>query len=391
MPASKLTRRLFWGGELLLLAGTVSASVWITSADEWRPLSLVVLLLALSLVGKWFSVETSGGHADSLLRRDRPGDWPFSDRCRQWSAAIAAMVLHSAIGRRPPAQWLNNLTTFAITPFVGGLMVVRIGRRMCTTPRNQHLTHGVVFGLIVLLFLVVSMIGLNFVLFALDVRLDDGRSLSASGARTVPSAAARSARDGDARGHSCGRLSERRHLGAPSRAVAVLLILQHLTVALLRSEDTSRAARSTLDPARRPAARRSANAGAGARHARQDERRDTPATVATLCAGARRPSSAAARRSATWCTPLAYFMRSASSRGPIVSCAPRSSQEEDLAIVKNHPQEGAILVGALDGYGEVADAILYHHERVDGRRLPCWADRQRDPACLPDPRNLLDL
>ena len=35
--------------------------------------------------------------------------------------------------------------------------------------------------------------------------------------------------------------------------------------------------------------------------------------------------------------------------------------EEDLAIVKNHPQEGAILVGALDGYGEVADAILYHH------------------------------
>jgi HD-GYP domain-containing protein (c-di-GMP phosphodiesterase class II) len=45
-------------------------------------------------------------------------------------------------------------------------------------------------------------------------------------------------------------------------------------------------------------------------------------------------------------------------------------EQEDLAIVKNHPQEGAILVGALDGYGPVADAILYHHERVDGRGYP---------------------
>jgi putative nucleotidyltransferase with HDIG domain len=45
-------------------------------------------------------------------------------------------------------------------------------------------------------------------------------------------------------------------------------------------------------------------------------------------------------------------------------------KDEDLAIVKDHPQEGAILVGALDGYGEVADAILYHHERIDGGGYP---------------------
>ena len=47
-----------------------------------------------------------------------------------------------------------------------------------------------------------------------------------------------------------------------------------------------------------------------------------------------------------------------------------SVADEDMAIVRNHPQEGAILVGALDGYGPVADAILYHHERVDGRGYP---------------------
>ena len=44
--------------------------------------------------------------------------------------------------------------------------------------------------------------------------------------------------------------------------------------------------------------------------------------------------------------------------------------EQDMEIVRSHPQEGAVLVGALDGYGPVADAILYHHERVDGRGYP---------------------
>ena len=45
-------------------------------------------------------------------------------------------------------------------------------------------------------------------------------------------------------------------------------------------------------------------------------------------------------------------------------------EEADLPTVRNHPQEGAMLVGALDGYGAAAEAILYHHERVDGRGYP---------------------
>jgi putative nucleotidyltransferase with HDIG domain len=45
-------------------------------------------------------------------------------------------------------------------------------------------------------------------------------------------------------------------------------------------------------------------------------------------------------------------------------------KDEDMAIVESHAQEGALLVGALDGYGPAADAILYHHERVDGRGYP---------------------
>jgi putative nucleotidyltransferase with HDIG domain len=44
--------------------------------------------------------------------------------------------------------------------------------------------------------------------------------------------------------------------------------------------------------------------------------------------------------------------------------------DEDWALIRRHPQDGATLVGRLDGYGPVADAILYHHEHVDGSGYP---------------------
>jgi HD-GYP domain-containing protein (c-di-GMP phosphodiesterase class II) len=44
--------------------------------------------------------------------------------------------------------------------------------------------------------------------------------------------------------------------------------------------------------------------------------------------------------------------------------------EEDLSVVRRHSQDGARLVGRLDGYGPVAEVILYHHERIDGTGYP---------------------
>ncbi len=44
--------------------------------------------------------------------------------------------------------------------------------------------------------------------------------------------------------------------------------------------------------------------------------------------------------------------------------------DEDWAQIRRHPQDGATLVGRLDGYGPIADAILYHHEQIDGSGYP---------------------
>jgi putative nucleotidyltransferase with HDIG domain len=44
--------------------------------------------------------------------------------------------------------------------------------------------------------------------------------------------------------------------------------------------------------------------------------------------------------------------------------------DEQWEIVKSHPEQGARLVAEIDGYGPVAEIILAHHERIDGRGYP---------------------
>jgi putative nucleotidyltransferase with HDIG domain len=50
--------------------------------------------------------------------------------------------------------------------------------------------------------------------------------------------------------------------------------------------------------------------------------------------------------------------------------ANRKLDEDDWNIVRTHPYQGARLVRRIDGYGPVAEIILAHHERIDGRGYP---------------------
>jgi putative nucleotidyltransferase with HDIG domain len=44
--------------------------------------------------------------------------------------------------------------------------------------------------------------------------------------------------------------------------------------------------------------------------------------------------------------------------------------DEEFEIVKKHPAQGAKVVRGVDGYGPVADIILAHHEKIDGKGYP---------------------
>src|SRR5882762_7995455 len=174
MSASKVTLRLFWAAEVLLLAGAVAASVWLSHPGEWHPLALLGLLLVMAFGGEWFTVETSGGVLSAslgvmALAMGLLGPGPAA------ACGIAAMAFHSAVGRRPAEIWLNNFLAMGVAAFLGGLLV-RAAAGDVAGVHGEHLAQSMIFGLI-LLGGVVVLLAVNFLLFALELIVKQGRSL----------------------------------------------------------------------------------------------------------------------------------------------------------------------------------------------------------------------
>lgn len=363
MSNSTLTTRLFSAAETLLLAVAVGAAAWLSNAQEWEPLWLFGLFLVLSLGGQRlvFTIrgqQLSAGLIAQVLTMCLLGPAPAV-------AVSIAAALFISVGRQLPlSSWLTNLTTFAIFPLVGGVLgQALIGN--VHDPSNQ-LAKGVTFALAVFAVYFVSLV-LDFGMIALDNWILEGRSLKgqvqdilgpvlpghvASGALTAVLAVAYTT------------------LGTSTLLAAVLIIVifQHLMVALLRSEERADQleARSvhlaslqlgvlttlveTLALRDRVTAR---HAAAVARYARalakeidcSEEDQDLVHTAGLL------------HDIGKFALPDRIL------KAEVLS-------DDDWALIRRHPQDGATLVGRLDGYGPVADAILYHHEHVDGSGYP---------------------
>jgi HD-GYP domain-containing protein (c-di-GMP phosphodiesterase class II) len=363
MPAPKLTKHLFWAAEILLLAGTVGTAVWLSHPGEWSPPLFVALLLVFALIGEKFSVETSDGQMSAstvviVLAMGLLGPAPAA------ACGIAAMISASAIRRLPPAQWLNNLSTFAVAPFAGGLMV-RLLVSDIPNSHSHHLAQSVIFGLIVFGAFIVF-IGLNLLLNELEACIEQGRSLLRQMREFLPLLPAELAAGALATILAVTYAS----VGLPAlfAAIVLLLIFRHLMVALLRSEDRAEQiqARSRQLVGLQLGVLRTLVRALGMRD---------------------KTSGRHAAAVARYARALAIELGRSEEEQDIINAAGLLHEigkftwpdrvlhaevihEEDMALVKNHPQEGAILVGALDGYGAAADAILYHRERVDGAGYP---------------------
>ncbi len=64
--------------------------------------------------------------------------------------------------------------------------------------------------------------------------------------------------------------------------------------------------------------------------------------------------------------------------------ADRKLTDDEWETVKLHPEQGAKLVRRIEGYGPVADIIISHHERVDGKGYPHGLDWRRYSAGVAD-------
>ncbi|MGH2865784.1 MAG: HD-GYP domain-containing protein, partial [Solirubrobacteraceae bacterium] len=362
MSSSPLTKRLFAATELVLLGATVVAAAWLHRGQEWHPAALVVLLIVLAVLSEWFSVELNAGTLSAstvaiVLAMGLLGPAPAA------ACGIAAVLISSTPRRLPFDQWLNNLATFAAMPFGGGLVLHAVVEHFHLLDPGE--TNSLVLGL-VLLGVFAGALVLNFVLIGLRTLVEDGRSLRRQLPEFLPLLPGELA---------AGALASilaiaYRSAGLPAlvAAIAVLLIFQHLTVALLRSEERAEQlqARSRqlvglqLGVLRTLVRALEMRDESSARHAAAVSAYATALGAELGCA----EDELDVIRAAGLLHEIGKFT------WPDRVLHAESVSQEDQPIIESHPQVGSILVGALDGYGPVADAILYHHERMDGRGYP---------------------
>jgi len=330
-----------------------------TSAD-WAPTSLFLLLLALALLSEPFRLDTKNFFVTTsflslVLAMTLLGPTPAS-------VIGVAIMLINALRRRAPLQpTLANVSTYAFFPLVGGTLFKLLDGR---APFEGN---GIDFVFLVLLvFLVTNAV--NFLLIAVDVAIIDGqsvlRSLHKVYAPTLPVEFA------------VGLLTagvafvyQQEDLGALAMLAAVMLIFQYLLRTALNSlerkdqlEGRTRQLASlqvgllstvmqTLSLRDKMTARHSA---AVARYSREiaselglDERDQEVVHTAALL------------------HDIGKFIFPDS-----ILFANTKLSKEDFEIIRRHPEQGARLVSRIEGYGPVAEIILAHHERVDGKGYP---------------------
>lgn len=365
MRMRQLTRGIFWGAEAALLAGSAAAAAVISRPAEWQPVELVVLLLLLNLAGERleFSIrgqELSAGFVALVLTMVLLGPAPAV------TFGVATMGLRTVRNRQQEWQYLlGNLSSHAFFPLVGGLAVTALVGDVHAA-ENTALVQSVTFGIVVFCVFIATN-ALNFLQVALDKTVLTGQSLIGQTRELfVPLLPGQIA---------AGLLTailavayENSGLPVLFASILVLLAFQYLTVALLKSEDRADQleARSihlaslqlgvlttlveTLALRDRTTAR---HAAAVARYARElavqlgcDEAEQELVHTAGLLHDIGK-----------------FALPDRILRAEILS-------DEDWSVIRRHPQDGATLVGRLDGYGPVAEAILYHHENIDGSGYP---------------------
>jgi putative nucleotidyltransferase with HDIG domain len=360
----RIRRYIYPAFEVALLLGAVAAAVLLSRAEDWDPIQLFLLLFVLSAVGDRLTVNIrnqnlSGAFIALVLAMTLLGPTPAL------CIGIAVMTTDAVRRRLPLGPALTNLSTHAVFLIAGGLLSrVLIGD--VHDPHNAATTTSMNFALAVFAIFIVTNV-LNFALIAAHERVLGGRGLiDQTRYLFMPMLPGQFAAGGLAALLAVAYTN----LGYPTLLglVLVIVIFQYLTVALVRSEDRAEQleARSmrlaslqlgvlvtlveTLALRDRMTAR---HAAAVARYARNL---------------ARDLGCSEADQDVAHTAGLLHDIGKFALPDRILNAEILS--DEDWAMVRRHPQEGATLVGRLDGYGPVAEAILYHHENVDGSGYP---------------------
>ena len=352
-----MTRRqgLILAAQSAVFGSAAFAAVMSSTAEDWKPLELVLLLFVLCVGSDMNTVELrrvriTGSFLALVLAMALLGPAPAA------AIGVASSIVYSLVSRQTFIEAFGNVAVFAAFPVVGGLLLDASGT---ASPGDQGLDFA---GAVLVVFMLTNF--LNFVLVA-GYKAAQGAGRLIDITRTIyftvlPAEFATALLTAGV-AYSYTRIG----VGAVGLAAVVLFVFQYLlragVQAYERGEELSNRTRElaslqmgllttvlqTLSMRDAMTARHSA---AVARYSREvaklmglsEQEQDLVHTAALL-------------------HDIGKFIFPDS-----ILFADRKLTDEEWAVVKLHPEQGARLVRRIEGYGPVADIIYCHHERYDG-------------------------
>ena len=177
MPAPTLTRRLFWAAELAAARRHRRRGRGCSPASEWHPIALVALLLALALVRRVVQRRDRAAAAERLAGRDGAGDGPARARAGRGMRRRRDGP-HSAVAAAAAGAMAEQPGRVRGRPLRGRAGGARAGRATSHGMHGQHASHRASLRAGRASRVCRAAIVVNFVLFALELRVEEGRSLA---------------------------------------------------------------------------------------------------------------------------------------------------------------------------------------------------------------------
>jgi putative nucleotidyltransferase with HDIG domain len=338
-----------------MLVSSVAAAASVSRVGDWRPLSLVALLLVLAVTSDLVIVEIrnlrlSGAFLSIVLAMALLGPAPAV------AIGVVSASIEAIVSRQQLHNALANVAIYAFYPLLGGLvfMAVPVGG-------DEFLFAALVFAV----FLGTNCVNFGLIFAAVRYAHQVPASVMLRAFATALPTEFATALLTAGVVFTYGRLG----VGAIALAAVVLLVFQYILRASVqaqeRGEELEQRTRElaslqvgllstvlqTLSMRDAMTARHSA---AVARYSRElasmlglpDREQDLIHTAALL-------------------HDIGKFILPDS-----VLFADRKLTDDEWQLIKLHPEQGAKLVSRIEGYGPVAEIILHHHERFSGGGYP---------------------
>jgi putative nucleotidyltransferase with HDIG domain len=348
--------------EAVLLLATVTVAAATSDADDWRPLGLVLVLLGLAIVSDLLALQhasqrITGAFFALVLAMALCGPAPAV------MIGLASVLVDSLRTRLAWHKLLTNLTVYSAIPLAIALGIEAL------EPVSDLETNNLTFALVVFGAFVLANV-LNFAMIAGDISVHLGipvhRQVREIFVPVLPSELA-----GALLTVSIAVLYRETGVAALGLLALVLVVFQYVIRALLRSQRRAEELAAlqlgvlasmleTLALRDRMTARHSAAVARYARalaeaHGCSRDQQDLAHTAGLL------------HDIGKFAFPDAILL------------AEQPLSDEDWRIVRRHPEEGARVVARMEAYGPVAEIILGHHERWDGRGYPRALAGERIP------------